>query len=320
VEASDRPERAEAHAERLAALMPGGGHIVHMPAHIYYRVGRYGDSLDANIEAVKVDENYISNTGAVGVYPLGYYTHNVHFVLVSSAQLGQTETVLEQASKLGGLISPEVASALPIVQPVKSAPYFAWAQYADPDKALAIPEETAAPAYVKAMRHYMRGVAFAEKKDLISARAEAAEIKSILTGTDWSTHDLWGIPARQVLEVAERSVLARAAQAEGNDAGAIDEWKKAAEVQDTIPYTEPPYWYYPVRQSLGAALLRTGKAEEAEKEFLTALEHARGSAWILFGLKEAAKASGNKEEEAKAAAELAKAWRGDPSMLTLDRL
>jgi tetratricopeptide (TPR) repeat protein len=320
VEASDRPERAEAYADRLAALMPGAGHIVHMPSHIYYRVGRYVDSLKSNEDASKVDEAYLAQTGAVGVYPIGYYSHNVHFVLVSAQLLGDAKTVLAEADKLDKWLSNEVATAVPIAQPVKAAPYFAWAQYADPDTILALADPPGAPAYVKAMRHYARGVAFAARKDTASARAEADAIQRIAEQTDWSVHDAWAIPARPVLEVARDVVLARAAQAEDDQNAAIDHFRKAVEVEDTIPYMEPPFWYYPVRQSLGAALLRTNHPEEAEKEFQAALEHARGSAWALYGLKEAAKARGDAAAEAKASEELAKAWRGDPSLLTLERL
>jgi tetratricopeptide (TPR) repeat protein len=320
VEASDRPERAEPYADRLAAFMPGAGHIVHMPSHIYYRIGRYGDSLSANEAASKVDENYIAQTGAAGVYPIGYYSHNVHFVLVSAQLLGDAKTVLAEADKLDKWLSNDVATAIPIAQPVKAAPYFAWAQYADPDTILAKADPPGAPPYVKAMWHYARGVAFAAKKDTAGARTEADAIHRIAQETDWSTMDAWGIPALPVLEVAQNVVLARATAAEGDDKAAIPLWRKAAETQDTIPYMEPPYWYYPVRQSLGAALLKTGQPEEAQKEFNSALEHARSSAWALYGLEQAAKAKGDATAESKAAGEFAKAWRGDPSLLSLERL
>jgi tetratricopeptide (TPR) repeat protein len=320
VEASDRPERAEPYADRLAAQMPGAGHIVHMPSHIYHRLGRYADSLESNKEASKVDETYITQTGAMGVYPVGYYSHNIHFVLITAQLLGDRQTVLEQADKLDKWLTNEVAAAVPIAQPVKAAPYFAWAQYAEPDAVLALPDPPGAPPYIKATWHYARGVAYAAKKDTAAAREEAEAIQRIAAETDWSVHDAWGIPALPVLQVAENVVLARAAQAEGKNAASIDLWQKAAETEDTIPYMEPPYWYYPVRQSLGAALLKEGKMEEAKKEFSAALEHARGSAWALFGLQEVAKAKGDAAAQGEAEAELVKAWRGDPSLLTLDRL
>lgn len=320
VEASDRPERAEPYADRLAALMPGAGHIVHMPSHIYYRIGRYGDSLEANRAAEKVDETYITQTGAVGVYPIGYYSHNVHFVLVSAQLLGDAKTVLEQAGKLDKWLSNDVAAAVPISQPVKAAPYFAWAQYADPDVILALPDPPGAPPYVKAMWHYARGVAFAAKKDGAGAQGEADAIQRIAQETDWSTLDAWNIPALSVMEVAQNVVLARSAQAAGNNRAAIELWKKAADAQDTIPYTEPPYWYYPVRQSLGAALLKSGDPDAAQKEFDAALERARSSAWVLYGVEQAAKAKGDNAAQSKAAEDFAKAWRGDPGALNLERL
>jgi tetratricopeptide (TPR) repeat protein len=320
VEASDRPERAEPYADRLAALMPGAGHIVHMPSHIYFRIGRYADSLKSNEDASKVDEAYISQTGAAGVYPIGYYSHNVHFVLVSAQLLGDAKTVLEEAEKLDKWLTNEVATAVPIAQPVKAAPYFAWAQYGDPDMVLALPDPPGAPPYVKAMWHYARGAAFAAKKDVAGARKEADAIHRIAQETDWSVLDAWAIPARPVLEIAENVVLARASQAEGNDNASVDLLKKAAETEDTIPYMEPPYWYYPVRRSLGAALLKTGHPDEAEKEFNAALERSRGSAWTLYGLQQVAKAKGDAAAESEAAEQFSKAWKGDAGFLNLERL
>ncbi|MEX0404109.1 hypothetical protein ABGN05_00375 [Aquibium sp. LZ166] len=320
VEASDRPERAEPYADRLAAQMPGAGHIVHMPSHIYYRIGRYVDSLEANKAASAVDEAYISETGAMGVYPMGYYSHNIHFVLVSAQLLGEAETVLAQAEKLDRWLTNEVATAVPIAQPVKAAPYFAWAQYAPPEQVMALPEPPGAPPYVKAMWHYARGAALVGMKDLAGAAAEADAIARLAAETDWSMLDAWGVPARPVLGVAEKVVRARIAQAEGDRAKAIEHWRAAAETEDTIPYMEPPFWYYPVRQSLGAALLNQGDVEAAANEFGAALKHARGSAWALYGLKEAAKARGDAAAEKEAETELVKSWRGDPALLTLDRL
>jgi tetratricopeptide (TPR) repeat protein len=320
VEASDKPERAESYADRLAVLMPGAGHIVHMPSHIYHRIGRYADSLEVNRVASKVDEVYISQTGAMGVYPIGYYSHNIHFVLVSAQLLGDKQTVLAEADKLDKWLPNEVAAAIPIAQPVKAAPFFAWAQYGEPDMVLALPEPPGAPPYVKAMWHYARGVALATMKDTAAAGKEAEAIQRILAETDWSTLDAWNVPVRPVLDVAQGVVLARIAQAEGDNAKAIGHWRKAAEAGDTIPYMEPPFWYYPVRQSLGAALLKDGKPEEAEKEFNAALKHARGSAWAIYGLEQAAKAKGDTAAEAKAADQLKKTWQGDPALLNLENL
>ena len=320
VEASDRPERAEKYADTLAALMPGAGHIVHMPSHIYYRVGRYDDSLKVNQAAVKVDEAYLAETHAVGVYPLGYTSHNIHFVLVSAQLLGDKATVLAAADKLDGWLSNEMATAIPIAQPIKAAPYFAWAQYADADKLVALPQPAGAPPYVEAMWHYARGVGLAEKGDAAGARAEAGKIETLGKTADWSGTDQFGIPARDVLRIAQNVVLARAAQATGDATGEITYFQAAAGVQDSIPYMEPPFWYYPVRQSLGAALLKAGRAKEAADQFRAALDGTRKSAWALFGLREAAKATGDSATEQQAADAFAKIWRGDPAFLSLERL
>jgi hypothetical protein len=258
VEASDRPKRAEPYADRLAALMPGAGHIVHMPSHIYHRVGRHRDSLEANKVAAAVDEAYIAETGAVGVYPMGYYAHNLHFVLISAQELGDKPTVLAHAEKLDKWLSNEIAAAVPMVQPIKAAPYFAWAHYAEPEKVLALPEPAGAPPYVKAMWHYARGMAHAAMKNPALARAEGAAIERIGRETDWSALDAAAVPARPVLEVARHVVLAHAAQAEEDHRSAVDLFGKAVAVQDTLPYMEPPYWYYPVQKSLDAARLKAG--------------------------------------------------------------
>ena len=320
VEASDRPERAEPYADRLAALMPGAGHIVHMPSHIYYRIGRYTDSLQSNIKASAVDEAYLASTGAVGVYPLGYYSHNVHFVLVSAQLLGDAKTVLEQADKLDAVPDQRGGERHPDRAAGEGGALFRLGAICrsghDPGQGRAGGRAGLCQGDVAlCARHRLR-----RKEGRRGGIGRPMRSRTSPRRPTGRCTTPGAFRRKPVLEVAENVVRARAAQAADDQDGAIALLRKAAETEDTIPYMEPPYWYYPVRQSLGAALLQTGKAEEATKEFETALEHARGSAWALFGLKEAAKARGDAAAEAKAAEELAKAWRGDPAMLTLGRL
>src|SRR4051812_22614363 len=178
VEASDRPERAEPYADRLRGAIPGAGHLVHMPSHIYYRVGRYLDALADNKTAVGVDEKYLAETNApMGVYRLGYYPHNVHFVMASAQMAGDGATVIAAAEKLNGLIPDEVARGIAMVQPVKAAPYFAHAQFSTPDTILALPDPGEAIPYVKAIWHYARGVAHVSRHDFAAATGESNAIE-----------------------------------------------------------------------------------------------------------------------------------------------
>ena len=308
VEASDRPERAEPHADRLRGAIPGAGHLVHMPSHIYYRVGRYLDALSDNKTAVAVDEKYLAATGApMGVYRLGYYPHNVHFVIASAQMAGDGPVVIAAAEKLRGLIPDEIARGIAMTQPVKAAPYFAHAQFSAPDAILALPDPGDAIAYEKAMWHYARGVAHVARGDFAAADAEANAIEALERTADFSL-------------LARTLVQGRIAQAQGNTEIAIAQFEAAAALQDGLPYMEPPYWYYPVRQTLAAALLQAGRLDEAEDQFRRALKRAPNNGWSYYGLSELYRARGDADAVRMAEAELVKTWIGDRGFLQLSKL
>jgi tetratricopeptide (TPR) repeat protein len=320
-EASDRPERAEPHADRLRGAMPGAGHLVHMPSHIYYRLGRYLDALADNKIAAEVDEKYLAASEApMGVYRLGYYPHNVHFVLASAQMAGDAATVIAAADKLRGLIPDEVARGIAMVHPVKAAPYYAHAQFSTPETILALPDPGDGIPYVKAMWHYARGVAFAAQRKFDAASVEAEAIAAIARSADFSLLKGSGVPASEVMQLAQHVIRGRIAQAQENFAAAIVQFEAAAALQDTLPYTEPPYWYYPVRQSLAAALLQAGRFSEAENQFLRALKRAPANGWSYYGLAQVYKARGYTAAATKAEADLAKTWVGDRTLLQLSRL
>jgi tetratricopeptide (TPR) repeat protein len=321
VEASSAPERAEPYADRLGATMPGAGHIVHMPSHVYFRVGRYVDSLASNWGAVAADEFLLEQIGdAAGNYAYSYYPHNVHFLLESARMAGDGETALEAADKLPMAMSDEVAHALPWVEIIKAAPYFAHAQFSAPGVTLDIPDPGSDFPYVKAMWHYARGVAQAAQGDPEAARAEADVIAQFGEMTDWNHMIDGGVPAPDLLRLARHVIAARVAQAEGDYAGAVTEFEQAVAIQDALPYLEPPYWYYPVRQSLGAALVQAGRPDEAERVFLESLLEAPNNGWALYGLMQAQEAIGDEASAAQTAKLLESAWAGDEASLDLSRL
>src|SRR5262245_21346809 len=321
VEASDRPKRAEPYADRLRGAIPSAGHLVHMPSHIYYRVGRYLDALEDNKTAVKVDEKYLAETNApMGVYRLGYYPHNVHFVMASAQLAGDGPTVIAAAEKLSKLIPDEAARGIAMVQPVKAAPYFAHAQFSAPETILALPDPGDTIPYVKAIWLYARGVALAARGDFAGAAKTAAAIETLERTSDFKLLKESNVPAQEVLHIARTVVLARVAQAQGNTRAAIARFGRAAELQDALPYTEPPYWYYPIRQSLAAALLQDGRYAEAERQFQRALARAPANGWSYYGLAELYKARGNTAAAKKAEADLAKTWIGDRKLLQISNL
>jgi tetratricopeptide (TPR) repeat protein len=319
-EASETPERAEPYANRLAALMPGAGHIVHMPAHTFFRVGRYHDSAETNKNAVRVDEAYLDKTKAQGLYAYGYYPHNIHFVLVSAHMAGDAKTALEYAQRLEGKIPDTVAAQIGWIQAIKPAPYFAHAQFSTPETILALPDPGAQFPFIQAMWHYARGVAFASQGEVEQARSEAARIAALNQQPGITYPDDIAMVVPDLLRLARHVVEGRIAQAEGNTERVIQEFATAVAIQDALPYLEPPFWYYPVRQSLGAALLAAGQPEKAEQVFTESLTHYPKNGWALYGLLLTQQALGKADEAKETAQRFKQAWAGDVASLDLNRL
>jgi tetratricopeptide (TPR) repeat protein len=292
-----------------------------MPSHIYYRVGRYLDALKDNKEAVSVDEKYLTDTNApMGVYRMGYYPHNVHFVMASAQMAGDGPTVIAAAEKLGKLIPDEAARGIAMVQPVKAAPYFAHAQFSTPEAILALPDPGDAIPYVKGLWLYARGIALAANRDFAGATAAAGAIETLERTSDFKLLKESNVPAQEVLRIARTLITARVAQAKGDKRTAIAQFEQAAALQDALPYTEPPYWYYPIRQSLAAALLQAGRYGEAKEQFERALRRAPANGWSYYGLAELHKARGDTAAARKAEADLAKTWIGDRKLLQISNL
>lgn len=311
VEASDNPERALPYARRLAQLMPAAGHIVHMPSHIYYRLGMWRESLDQNKQAVAADQRYFDQVGApAGIYRDGYAPHNLHFVLVSAQMAGDAPAALDAAQRLAATVTEEGARRVPWSQPIKAAPYFTHAQFSDPDTILALPDPGDGLPYVTAMWHYARGTAHAAKGQADAARAEEAAIRRLKGEAAITELDGQGVPASQVLDVAAQVVSGLAARADGNLDMAVAELRRAAGTEDRLSYTEPPWWYAPVRQTLGATLLMAGDPQAAEQAFRQSLEAVPNNGWALYGLMQAQVAQGKDAEARETAQAFRQAWAG----------
>jgi len=319
MEASAAPDRALPFARRLAATMPGAGHLVHMPFHIYYRVGDYKEALAANKAAVIIDEAYIAREKPVGIYPMAYYPHNVHSLMASAQMAGDGTSAVAAAEKLARIVSLDAARAIPMAQPIAVAHYYAHAQFSAPATILALPAPGDDLPFVQAMWHYARGVAYAADKNAAAAKEEAAAIER-LKARDFSALTGAGIPAPDILDLARQVVLGRAALAEGQLPAARAAFEQAVAAQDRLIYSEPPFWYYPVGQSLGAVLLRLGELSAAEDAFRTSLARAPNNGWALFGLSEVYRRMGRTDAAADITRRLDDAWAGERSTLTLERL
>lgn len=310
MEASSHPEKALPYARLVAKQIPGAGHIVHMPAHIYYRVGLYKESLQANLDAIAVDEQYFRQSNSDAIYKGGYYPHNIHFVMVSALMGGDGKAALEAGTKLDKSISAASMKIEKGLQPVKAAPYFAHVQFSTPDTLIALPDPGPDAILVQAMWHYARAIGYARKAMFVESQKEIDVLAAIETGSELLLINSGDMPAADIVHTARAVANGRLADVRGDLAGAIKFYQEAVTVQDALPYTEPPHWYYPVRQSLGAALLRAGRLDEAESAFRASLARTPSNGWALRGLIEVYSQRGDAAALAAAQKRFATTWLG----------
>jgi tetratricopeptide (TPR) repeat protein len=315
------PRLAEAAADRLnAPLAPASGHLVHMPAHIYYRLGRWRDSIRANIAAARADEAWIRDSGDQGLVRYGYYPHNVHFIVTSAQMAGDMPTAIREARKLETLLDPRISSQIAWVQAVTAAPYLAAAQFATPDQILAMEAPDSRLPYAAAMRAYARALARAQQRDRAGFEQEVERLRALRKSDVFDPMTAQGVPAGDLVHLAEVVARARWASASGRLGEAVRLYRDAIAIEQTIPYGEPPYWYYPVHQSLGATLYRARRYREAREAFQTALSQSPNNGWVLFGLASSERALGRNAQAIAADAALRAAWSGNPAWLRMDRL
>jgi tetratricopeptide (TPR) repeat protein len=298
------PERAVPCAERLAATMPGAGHLVHMPAHIYIRVGRWADAIEANQHAVHADHSLMdaNRLDRGGMYGQGYVPHNYHFLGFAATMAGQSRTAIEAARASAQAIAPQAAAAFPSIQWTLTAPYTTLVSFGRWDEILAEPLPDASLRYATAMAYYARGVAFAKQGRPVEARAALDTVRAIESSVPEDDF-------RKALRIAALTLEGETALSAGDAAKAVMLFGRAVAIEDGLGYMEPPTWYYPVRHSLGRALLEAKRPAEAERAYREDLARFPNNGWSLTGLALALDAQGKKADAAATRKRLAESWR-----------
>ena len=309
VEASSDPARAERPADRLAKLVPGAGHLVHMPAHIYWRVGRYHDASLANIEAAKVDEEYIAQCNAQGFYPALYYPHNVHFLWAASTMEGRSKLSIDSALKVSKYVRVEQIKQIPFLEFFHTIPLLSYVRFAKWDEILAYEKPIDEFKFSLGLYHYARSIALASTGNIEQAIKEQEKILPLKDAPEIKVIIRAGQPSDKLLEIANHLAMGQIELANMNLAASIMHFKMAVETQDALPYREPEFWYYPTRQSLGHALLLNKDFEEAVSVFNQDLKDYPRNGWSYYGLYKAYKALNKAELSNEALTKHVEIWQ-----------
>lgn len=319
-ESTDTPERAEAEADRLLPLMPGAGHMVHMPAHIYQRVGRHADVISSNLLAAKADEDYIAQCNAQGLYPLGYYPHNLHFIWMGATASGQRQLALDSARKLAEAIPAEALSVVPILQGFVVVPYWAMVRFSQWEQILTDPGPRHDSVFTRGVWKYARAMAFTATGRLDEAEVELAELKTLVADPSLKGQTTFSANTGLAIMRIAPEVVAGEIAAKRNDWDkAVLHLDRAVRFEDALVYQEPHDWHAPARQNLAAALLAAGRADEAETVLWEDLKRNPEHGWTLRLLSQALRAQGKNDEAAQIDARFRKSWKGDASAATSSR-
>ncbi len=321
VEASATPERALAGANKLAALAPGAGHIVHMPAHVYIRTGDYEAAVKTNEQAAEVDRAYLKASGVQGIYPMMYYSHNLHFIAMCASMNGNYPEAKKNADMLAAHVGPSV-KMMPPLEGFMTIPMSVDIRFHKWDDILKMPAPDPSLQTTTVFWHFARGMALAGTGKISPAEAE----QKIVAAAEKSTSPdvIFTMPinnkAKDIMKIAEDVLGAKIAMAKKDHAGAIAMLKEAVAIQDTLNYGEPPDWFFPVRESLGAAMLMNGDAAGAEQVFRADLDRNPRNPRSLYGLQQALKAQGRDYDAGFVEKQFNTAWKGDSNSLKVDDL
>lgn len=314
VEMSPTPERAIPSAQRLMGVVPGAGHLVHMPGHIWLRTGDYEIAASTNVRAVEVDRDYFARSGNVHSGYQGYYLHNIHFVAYARSMQGRRADTLQASRELTEGLQPLIPAMPALADVFVPYEWFMMERFHEWDQLLAVAKPSEQLPISTALWHWSRAIALHGKGQNANAEVKAFRValKKVPEDAAWMNSK-----ASTVLAIASHMLDARLAK---KFAEALSHWKAAAEVEDQLAYDEPPDWYFAVRESYGAALLRAGKAAEAEAVLREGLAKSPRNGRILFGLMESLKAQGKKDAAQMVESEFREAWKRADVDLTIDAL
>jgi tetratricopeptide (TPR) repeat protein len=311
MEASAEVDRAVPSADRLGGLVPAAGHLVHMPAHIYIRVGRYADAASVNVKAISADEDYITQCRAQGIYPAAYYPHNIHFLNAVLAMDGRSSEALDSARKVAGhhdhatMHEPGFGFA----HLLKTIPLLTMVRFGHWDDILNEPQPPADQKFGNAMRHFARGYAQAAKGNAAEAQRELEELRKLSVDPAIEELKIFDLNSLGTLAKIAASMLdAEVARRAGKHDRAIAAYRKAVELDDALLYSEPPDWMLVPRHYLGEALLAAGRAKDAESIYREDLNRHRNNGWSLVGLEQSLRKQGRIKEADETAVIQAKSW------------
>lgn len=313
VEARDAT-RAVPCAERLAALMPGAGHLVHMPGHIYIRVGRFMDAVRANEHAVHADHRFFDGPAGrvTGTYSVAYYPHNWHFLAFAATMAGAGKQALHAAKEAARAIPFDVARQVPLAESVSPVAWWTMVSFGRWDELLAEPLPPSDLRYLTGMAYYGRGMAFAARARWPEAGAALDTVRATAAAAPDGEN-------RTALRVAAKALEGEIALRRGEAAAAVAAFREGVQMEDGMQYMEPPTWYYPLRHSFGKALLAYGRADEAERAYRDDLVRFPENGWALFGLSQSLEQQGKRAEAAEVRERFKRAWRDADVTLTASR-